>query len=177
MEAPQGMGRAGRSMEDAAGALARATATRTLQSQNEALQGLREGAAPDGRADDAAAGCGPAGPCGREGPLARDDRDPLGRPLPRTGEDYGPDRNMVPGEAAIERARRASSTTMRSRSGEPGRRRSSSITSSACCAGSTDAGRGGPLLSYRLGNPAAPSARQRASTAYSAAAGCTTRPT
>ena len=25
--------------------------------------------------------------------------------MPRTGEDFGPDRNMVPSEAAIERAR------------------------------------------------------------------------
>jgi hypothetical protein len=33
------------------------------------------------------------------------ERDPLGRPMPRRGEDYGPDRNMLPSEAAVERAR------------------------------------------------------------------------
>jgi hypothetical protein len=50
-------------------------------------------------------GTGNQGNYGRHGEARGDDRDPLGRPMPRRGEDYGPDRNMVPSEAAIERAR------------------------------------------------------------------------
>jgi uncharacterized protein (TIGR02302 family) len=120
MEAPQGMGRAGRSMEDAAGALGQGNRDDALQSQNEALQGLREGARQMAEQMMQQQGAGQQGRAGREGPSRGDDRDPLGRPLPRTGEDFGPDRNMVPGEAAIERARRILDY-LRSRSGEPGR--------------------------------------------------------
>jgi hypothetical protein len=47
---------------------------------------------------------GPGNQQGQQGE-PRGDRDPLGRPTPQTGEDFGPDRNMIPSEAAIERAR------------------------------------------------------------------------
>ena len=40
--------------------------------------------------------------------------------MPRSGEDYGPDRNMLPGEAAIEQARRILDY-LRNRSNEPNR--------------------------------------------------------
>jgi len=50
-------------------------------------------------------GNGQQGNYGRHGEARGDDRDPLGRPLPSRGEDFGPERNMIPDEAAIERAR------------------------------------------------------------------------
>jgi hypothetical protein len=50
-------------------------------------------------------GQGSTGNMGRHGQARGDDRDPLGRPTRSRGEDYGPTRNMLPGEAAIRRAR------------------------------------------------------------------------
>ncbi|NJM29539.1 MAG: DUF4175 domain-containing protein [Rhizobiales bacterium] len=47
---------------------------------------------------------GQAGADGQHGE-ARGDQDPLGRPLPYSGENHGPDRDMVPGEEALRRAR------------------------------------------------------------------------
>ena len=42
---------------------------------------------------------------GRTGEARGDDRDPLGRPMPNRREDTGPDRDMLPTEDAIARAR------------------------------------------------------------------------
>jgi hypothetical protein len=50
-------------------------------------------------------GNGQQGNYGRHGEARGDDRDPLGRPLPSRGDDFGPERDMLPDEAAIERAR------------------------------------------------------------------------
>ena len=47
-----------------------------------------------------------------------DDRDPLGRPMPQRGEDYGPDRNILPSELAIRKAREILDM-LRSRSNAP----------------------------------------------------------
>ena len=49
----------------------------------------------------------------------RGDRDPLGRPLPSSGEDRGPLKDMLPSELAIERARQILEM-LRSRAGETG---------------------------------------------------------
>jgi len=120
MDQPGGLGRARRSMEDATGALEGADRDRALGSQNEAMQALREGAQSMAREMMQQQGTGNQGNYGRHGEARGDDRDPLGRPMPRSGEDYGPDRNMLPGEAAIEQARRILDY-LRSRSNEPNR--------------------------------------------------------
>ena len=56
---------------------------------------------------------------GRDGEARGDNRDPLGRPLPSTAEDPGPDQNMLPSELAIERAREILDM-LRARAGESG---------------------------------------------------------
>ncbi len=63
-------------------------------------------------------GQGQQGNYGRHGEARGDDRDPLGRPRANRGEDYGPERNMLPGEAAILRAREILEM-LRSRAGMP----------------------------------------------------------
>jgi uncharacterized protein (TIGR02302 family) len=120
MDQPGGLGRARRSMEDATGALEGADRDRALGSQNDAMQALREGAQSMARDMMQQQGTGNQGNYGRHGEARGDDRDPLGRPMPRSGEDYGPDRNMLPGEAAIEQARRILDY-LRNRSNEPNR--------------------------------------------------------
>ena len=120
MDQPGGLGRARRSMGDATGALEGADRDRALGSQNDAMQALREGAQSMARDMMQQQGTGNQGNYGRHGEARGDDRDPLGRPMPRSGEDYGPDRNMLPGEAAIEQARRILDY-LRNRSNEPNR--------------------------------------------------------
>jgi hypothetical protein len=75
-----------------------------LTQQGEALEALREGAQAMAQ-QMMQQGAGADGSPGPYGEPFGGDRDPLGRPMPRRGEDYGPDRNMVPSESAIERAR------------------------------------------------------------------------
>lgn len=45
------------------------------------------------------------GQTGRNGQPQQSDRDPLGRPSRSTGADFGPDKNMLPGAADVQRAR------------------------------------------------------------------------
>jgi hypothetical protein len=104
MEAPQSFGQAGKSMEDATGSLRQGRRDPALQQQSEALNALRDGAQSMAR-QMMQQGQGNTGNMGRHGQARGDDRDPLGRPTRSRGEDYGPNRDMVPGEAAIRRAR------------------------------------------------------------------------
>jgi len=104
MEAPQSFGQAGKSMEGATGSLREGRRDPALEQQSEALNALRDGAQSMAR-QMMQQGQGNTGNVGRHGQARGDDRDPLGRPRANRGEDYGPDRNMVPGEAAIRRAR------------------------------------------------------------------------
>jgi uncharacterized protein (TIGR02302 family) len=104
MDAPQSFGQAGKSMEGATGALREGRRDPALEQQSDALSALREGAQSMAR-QMMQQGQGNTGNMGRHGQARGDDRDPLGRPMRSRGEDYGPDRNMVPGEAAIRRAR------------------------------------------------------------------------
>ena len=67
-------------------------------------------------------GTGTAGNKGRNGEARGGRDDPLGRPMARRGEDFGPDRSMVPSEAAVERARKILET-LRSRANAPSRPR------------------------------------------------------
>jgi uncharacterized protein (TIGR02302 family) len=104
MEAPQSFGQAGKSMEGATGSLREGRRDPALEQQSEALNALRDGAQSMAR-QMMQPGQGNTGNVGRHGPARGDDRDPLGRPRANRGEDYGPDRDMLPGEAAIRRAR------------------------------------------------------------------------
>ena len=104
MQAPQSFGQAGKSMEDATGSLRGMQRDQALGEQSEALNALRDGAQSMVR-QMMQQGQGTTGNYGRHGPGRADERDPLGRPRSTSGEEYGPDRNMLPGEAAIRRAR------------------------------------------------------------------------
>ena len=120
MEAPSGMNRAGRAMGEAADALERGDREGALGSQNEALQALRDGARQMAEQMAQQQGQGSQGRLGRDGRARGEDRDPLGRPMRRDGEEFGPDYDMVPGEAAVERARRILEY-LRNRAGETNR--------------------------------------------------------
>jgi uncharacterized protein (TIGR02302 family) len=104
MQAPSPFGRAQENMEGSSGALRRTERNRALGEQGEAMDNLRQGAEAMAR-NMMQQGNGQQGNYGRHGEARGDDRDPLGRPLPSRGEDYGPERDMLPDEAAIERAR------------------------------------------------------------------------
>ena len=118
LDAPPTMDGAGKSMEDAQGALKRSDKEGALLRQGEAMNQLREGA--KGLAKQLMRqGQGQQGTAGRDGPgRGGDDRDPLGRPRSSHGEDTGPNRDMVPGERAMQRAREILDA-LRSRMGEP----------------------------------------------------------
>ncbi|MGE0006379.1 MAG: TIGR02302 family protein [Parvibaculaceae bacterium] len=104
MDAPQSFGQAGKSMEGATGSLREGQRDPALEQQSEALNALRDGAQSMAR-QMMQQGQGNTGNVGRHGQARGDDRDPLGRPRANRGEDYGPERDMLPGEAAIRRAR------------------------------------------------------------------------
>jgi uncharacterized protein (TIGR02302 family) len=104
MQAPPSFGEAGRQMEGATGSLRQGDRDPALDQQSQALSKLREGAQNMAR-QMMQQGTGSTGNYGRHGEARGDDRDPLGRPYRTTGEDYGPERNMLPSEMAIRRAR------------------------------------------------------------------------
>ncbi len=120
MGALPGMNRAGRAMDEAADALGRGDRDGALESQNDALQALRDGARQMAEQMAQQQGQGSEGRFGRNGRARGDDRDPLGRPMRRDGELFGPNEDMVPGEAAVERARRILEY-LRNRAGETNR--------------------------------------------------------
>ncbi|MFN0191115.1 MAG: TIGR02302 family protein [Aestuariivirga sp.] len=103
LSAPESFGDAGREMDGAADSLRRSDRDQALGQQGDALSKLREGAQEMAR-QMLQQGMGQAGADGQHGE-ARGDQDPLGRPLPYSGENHGPDRDMVPGEEALRRAR------------------------------------------------------------------------
>ncbi|CAN5331559.1 TIGR02302 family protein [soil metagenome] len=104
LSAPPSFGDAGRSMKGAEGALRDQERDPALSQQGDALNSLREGAQNMAR-QMMQQGQGQADNTGRQGPARGEDRDPLGRPYRNTTEDFGPKRNMLPGEIAIRRAR------------------------------------------------------------------------
>ena len=117
MEAPRSFGEAGKNMNRAEGSLRQGDREEALGEQGDAMSKLREGARSmaqqlmqqsQGQQDSQ----------GREGE-ARGERDPLGRPLPSSGEERGPQKDMLPSELAIERARQILEM-LRSRAGETG---------------------------------------------------------
>ncbi len=105
MQAPQALGQAGKEMQGATGALGKGERRRALGNQGEALNQLRQGAQSMAQQMMQQQGMGNQGNNGRHGEARGDDRDPLGRPMPTQGEDTGPDRNILPSDIAIRRAR------------------------------------------------------------------------
>jgi hypothetical protein len=118
MQAPRSFGEAGRSMQGAEGSLREGNRDQALGDQGDALAKLREGAQGLAR-EMMQQGQGQQGSQGRTGEARGDDRDPLGRPMPSRGEDFGPERDMLPSELAIQRAREILEM-LRSRAGEQG---------------------------------------------------------
>jgi hypothetical protein len=116
MQAPQSFGEAGESMKGAEGSLRQGNKDGALGDQGDALAKLRDGAQGLAR-QMMQQGQGQQGNQGRHGEARGDDRDPLGRPMPNRGEDFGPDRDMLPSELAIQRAREILEQ-LRSRAGE-----------------------------------------------------------
>ena len=105
LQSPDGLGRAQQQMGEAAGELGQGKRDDALGSQGEAMRGLREGARNMAQ-QLMQQGTGNEGNVGRHGEGRGEQRDPLGRPLPSQGEEYGQRDNMVPQEAEVERARR-----------------------------------------------------------------------
>lgn len=122
MQPGDGLGRAQQEMGEAAGELGEGQRNEALGSQGEAMRGLREGARNMAQ-QMMQQGTGNEGNIGRHGEgRDADQRDPLGRPMPSQGEEYGQRDNMLPNEAAVERARRILDA-LRSRANQPDRPR------------------------------------------------------
>ena len=116
MEAPKSLGQAGKSMNRAEGSLRQGDREQALGQQGEAMSKLREGA--QGMAQQLMQQSrGQQDTQGRDGEARGDNVDPLGCPLPSSGEEQGPLRDMLPSELAIERARQILEM-LRSRAGE-----------------------------------------------------------
>ena len=122
LQAPPSFGEAGKSMQGAEGSLRQGDRDQALGNQGDALAKLREGAQGLAR-QMMQQGQGQQDSQGRSGEARGDDRDPLGRPMPSRGEDLGPERDMLPSELAIQRAREILEM-LRSRAGEQGLPRS-----------------------------------------------------
>jgi hypothetical protein len=118
MSAPRSFGEAGKSMQGAEGSLRQGERDQALGDQGDAMAKLREGAQGLAR-QMMQQGQGQQGNQGRNGEARGDDRDPLGRPMPSRGEDYGPKEDMLPSEMAIQRAREILEM-LRARAGEQG---------------------------------------------------------
>ncbi len=119
LQSPDGLGRAQQQMGEAAGEFGQGQRDEALGSQGEAMRGLREGARNMAQ-QLMQQGTGNEGNVGRHGEGRGEQRDPLGRPLPSQGEEYGQRDNMVPQEAEVERARRILDA-LRSRANEADR--------------------------------------------------------
>ncbi len=118
MQAPNSFGEAGKSMQGAEGNLRQGDRDEALGDQGDAMAKLREGAQGLARQMQQQSQ-GQQGSQGRTGEARGDDRDPLGRPMPNRGEDFGPEDNMLPSELAIQRAREILEM-LRSRAGDAG---------------------------------------------------------
>ncbi len=104
MQAPQSLGQAGKEMGNAQDSLERQDQQQALGQQGEALNQMRQGAQEMARQMQQQAQ-GNQDNSGRDGQAKGDARDPLGRPLPSSEDQFGPDKNMLPSELAIRRAR------------------------------------------------------------------------
>ena len=104
LRAPPAFGEAGKQMGEAEQSLQQQEREQALDQQGEALSQLREGAQEMARQIQQQGQSGRDN-SGRDGEARGDAHDPLGRPMPNRGDNYGPDKNMLPSELAIRRAR------------------------------------------------------------------------
>ncbi|MEM7424883.1 MAG: TIGR02302 family protein [Pseudomonadota bacterium] len=119
---PNSLGEAQGEMRGAEGALREGERGEALGRQGKAMNRLRDGMQAMAQ-EMMRQGTGNQGNFGRhEGHDDDDDFDPLGRPAPTTGEQRGPRKEMVPGEAAAARAREIL-RALRDRYSDPGRRK------------------------------------------------------
>ena len=116
MQSPKALGDAGQSMQGAEGSLRGGDKEQALGNQGDAMAKLREGAQGLAR-QMMQQGQGQQGNQGRNGEARGNDQDPLGRPMPNHGEDFGPEKNMLPSELAMQRAREILDM-LRARAGE-----------------------------------------------------------
>ncbi len=102
--APGELGDAQRQMKGAEGSLRDGDSGSALQQQSDALDALRKGAQSLSK-QMRERGQGQARNRGRDGEATGKDDDPLGRPRATRNPDQGPDKDMVPSELAIRKAR------------------------------------------------------------------------
>ena len=117
LNSPPALGEAGKQMGKAEQSLQQQERDRALGQQGEALNQLRDGAQDMARQIQQQGQSGQDN-SGKDGEAKGDDHDPLGRPMPNRGDTYGPDKNMLPSELAIRRAREILET-LRSRANTP----------------------------------------------------------
>ena len=104
-------------MGDAEKSLQQQEREQALGQQGEALSQLREGAQDMARQIQQQGQSGQDN-TGKDGEAKGDNHDPLGRPMPSRGENFGPKENMLPSELAIRRAREILET-LRARANTP----------------------------------------------------------
>ncbi len=104
LPAPRSLEQAKRAMRDASRALKNGRKGPALGMQGNAMQGLRKGAEAMAK-DLMQRGQGEEGNFGRHSESSANQNDPLGRPMPRNGADFGPNENILPKESEILRAR------------------------------------------------------------------------
>ena len=104
LQAPRPFGEAGKQMGDAEQSLQQQERERALGQQGEALNQLRQGAQEMARQIQQQGQSGQDN-TGRDGEARGETHDPLGRPMPNSGDNFGPKENMLPSELAIRRAR------------------------------------------------------------------------
>ena len=104
LRSPPALGEAGKQMGNAGKSLRNNDRDQALGEQGDALSKMREGAQSMARQLQQAGKSGQDNN-GKDGRAKGDARDPLGRPQPTKDDQYGPDKNMLPSELAIRRAR------------------------------------------------------------------------
>lgn len=104
LQAPPSFGEAEKEMGEAEQSLREQQREQALGAQGEALNQLRAGAQEMARQIQQQGQSGQDN-TGRDGQARGDTHDPLGRPMPNSGDNFGPKENMLPSELAIRRAR------------------------------------------------------------------------
>lgn len=97
-------GDASKKMKDAQGSLNDGSKDDALRQQGEAMNGMQDGAKKIGKKL-AQQGQGKTGEDGKDGQAGGNDDDPLGRPRATHSPQTGPNKNTVPSEMAMRRAR------------------------------------------------------------------------
>jgi uncharacterized protein (TIGR02302 family) len=110
------LGGASKNMKDAEGKLGQHNKDDALQQQGEAMQKMQEGAKKLGKKL-AEQGQGKTGEQGKDGQAGGSNDDPLGRPRATHNPDQGPNKNVLPSEMALRKAREILEQ-LRNRSGD-----------------------------------------------------------